>query len=715
MTHEIDISDGDEAEGKGERLALFGAGLKKTAADLCAQRKTIEQGWVEDLYQYRGRYPEGTKFPEGGSQVFVNITKPKTKAGAAQLIDMLFPADDKNYGVNPTPNPELADASDDETPVHQTEQEEMRFADGDKELVSKGDQARMTMEKAEEAAKNMERTIEDQLVECEYNTQARRCIYDAAVFGTGIVCGPEVEVREARSYAQGDDGYSLNVAQNKTPVAYHVPIWDFFPDLSASRIQECNHIFRRSYLTKKSLKKMRKIKGIQLDGLKRLLDEVSPTETQNFSEHVSTLRELSGIIGMTEDKRYEVWRYHGPIESSVLIAAGVIEEDAEDIESEYDGHVIFCGDIVLKAAINPMETEDWPYSVYCWDYDDNCIFGTGIPRDIKTPQAILNTSMRMLLDNSSKAAGPQIVKHRKIQKIGGGNTIEPWGLWELSDDNLKVSDAFGVFEFPSFQVEMTNIFNMARALIDEQSGLPMIQEGEQGQVTPTLGGMSMLMNSANTVRRSQVKQWDDYVTCPMIQRFYDWNMQFNDDPTIKGDLKVYARGTSALLVKEQQAQTLITMLDKYGGHPVLSQFFKTQGLDAFRKAMQAMHINPDDLLKTKEQFEADIAEAQKQAEEQGSQEDPRIIAERMRGEARIKELEMEAQLREAENQLEYQIAQMKMQTEMLKISTHEKITIETLAQRMKEAGMKLDLDMSKFKTEVQIKQANGEVANYGLD
>jgi len=262
---------------------------------------------------------------------------------------------------------------------------------------------------------------------------------------------------------------------------------------------------------------------------------------------------------------------------------------------------------------------------------------------------------------------------------------------------------------------MTNIFNMARALIDEQSGLPMIQEGEQGQVTPTLGGMSMLMNSANTVRRSQVKQWDDYVTCPMIQRFYDWNMQFNDDPTIKGDLKVYARGTSALLVKEQQAQTLITMLDKYGGHPVLSQFFKTQGLDAFRKAMQAMHINPDDLLKTKEQFEADIAEAQKQAEEQGSQEDPRIIAERMRGEARIKELEMEAQLREAENQLEYQIAQMKMQTEMLKISTHEKITIETLAQRMKEAGMKLDLDMSKFKTEVQIKQANGEVANYGLD
>ena len=50
----------------------------------------------------------------------------------------------------------------------------------------------------------------------------------------------------------------------------------------------------------------------------------------------------------------------------------------------------------------------------------------------------------------------------------------------------------------------------------------------------------MLMNAANTVRRRQVKLWDDNVTKPMIRDFYHFNMLHSDDETIKGDFNVEA-------------------------------------------------------------------------------------------------------------------------------------------------------------------------------
>jgi hypothetical protein len=717
MTDEIDIPTGEA--GAADPLALFGSGLQRRVATLCQQRMEIEREWVEDYRQYLGRYsPEVLgAMPEGGSRVFVNITKAKTKNGTAQLIDMLFPSDDKNYGISPTPDPDLAEASQGKEPVVTPSGDSLQFADN-QDPVTTGDIAKMEMEQADECAKKMEVAIEDQLVECNYNASCRDAIEYAAILGTGVLCGPEVEMREKSTWVKDPETGQMRAAftTDKRPRVRHVPLWDFFPDLAAKTINECNEIFERAYMSKKTLKTLRRRQGILKDALNRLLNETSPKSTQNFSEHVSTLRELSGIISMVDDQRYEVWTYRGPIEKSVLIAAGLIKpEKAAEAESEYDGIVIFCGGEVLKAAINPMETEDWPYSVFCWDKDPNCIFGTGIPRAARHSQAVINTAWRLMLDNATKAAGPQVVFDSRIESMDGGKIV-PWGRWRKTDPNLKVSDAFGVFAFPSFQNEIANIYTLAKAQLDEETGLPAIQQGEQGQVTPTVGGMSMLMNAANSERRHQVKNWDDDITVPMITRFYNWNMQYNKDEAIKGDLQVHARGTSALLMKEQQAQTLIALIDKYAGHPILSTFLKTGGLDALRKAVQAMHINPDDILKTDEQLASEQEQARKQAEEGGQeQEDPRITAEKLRAENRIRELEMESEIRGQENNLQFEVAQMKIQHAMLEVASRENMTLAQLEARMQEAGWNLDLKKSMFQAELQVKQAQGVTANYGLD
>ena len=86
-------------------------------------------------------------------------------------------------------------------------------------------------------------------------------------------------------------------------------------------------------------------------------------------------------------------------------------------------------------------------------------------------------------------------------------------------------------------------------LADQETGVPTIMQGEKGAAPDTVGGMQMLMNSANVVLRRLVKQFDDMVTRPHIRRYYDYNMLYGEDEEIKGDFSVDARGSSALMVR----------------------------------------------------------------------------------------------------------------------------------------------------------------------
>ena len=84
--------------------------LEEEATRRVGQKQPLEQRWLEDLRQLHGQY-EATVQQDlresGKSQLYVNVTRPKTNAAAARLNDMLFPTDDKNWAIEPTPVPEL--------------------------------------------------------------------------------------------------------------------------------------------------------------------------------------------------------------------------------------------------------------------------------------------------------------------------------------------------------------------------------------------------------------------------------------------------------------------------------------------------------------------------------------------------------------------------------------------------------------------------------
>jgi hypothetical protein len=212
------------------------------------------------------------------------------------------------------------------------------------------------------------------------------------------------------------------------------------------------------------------------------------------------------------------------------------------------------------------------------------MFGYGVPYLMRTPQRILNTAWRMLMDNSGVAVGPQIVaKQGKVLPADGGWEITPMKLWFATDENAPVNDVFASHEINSHQQEISNIILAAKQFADEETNLPMIAQGERGAMPEqTATGMSMLMNAANTVLRRMVKSFDDQVTKPLITGFYDWNMQFNDSDEIKGDFTIDARGSSSLMVKELQTQQLMQFVNFYA-HPAFGPILAPKAPNILRK------------------------------------------------------------------------------------------------------------------------------------
>ena len=106
----------------------------------------------------------------------------------------------------------------------------------------------------------------------------------------------------------------------------------------------------------------------------------------------------------------------------------------------------------------------------------------------------------------------------------------------------------------------------------------------------TASGISMLMSAANGSIRSVVKNVDDYLLAPMGRAFFAFNMQFDFDEDIKGDLEVMANGTESLMANEVRSQRLMQFLGVVQ-NPALAPFAKMDYI--IREIAKSMDLDPN--------------------------------------------------------------------------------------------------------------------------
>jgi hypothetical protein len=403
-----------------------------------------------------------------------------------------------------------------------------------------------------------------------------------------------------------------------------------------------------------------------------------------------------------------MWEYNGPLEAeeiwTLLAAAGREDEAREWAERSdpIDEHVVtvfFCNGRMLKLAEEyVLDSGETLYSVVSFSPGEASVMGgRGVPSLMLDSLRALNAAWRMMLDNAALSVAPQIVVDKsKIEPEDGNWRLTPGKVWlRVGQDIPHVNQrAFEVHELPINQAQIAGIIELALKFIDEETSLPMIAQGEQGNhITQTMGGMTMLFNSANVVFRRVVKNWDDDITTPNIRRLYDWNMQFNPKDEIKGDMQVEARGTSVLLVREVQSQNLMVIASNWTGHPILGAAVKAYG--ALRMAIQSLGISPDDILESEEQFKKNLAKMSESAETS-----PEVI----RAQATIEAANITAESRRLDGENQLKIAEIRRETELIALAQKYEISIEDLRTKLAMKAIETQSSERVFAGEVAVQR-----------
>lgn len=636
----------------GEAGSVIVAQLESLLDEQISAKELIEQRWLEDLRRYHGQYEQKELDrikAKGGCQLFANVVRPKTNAWEARLVDVLFPSDDKNWGIEPTPMPDLdgmpqpSDTEDlFETPEMGEELEVEMPMEGmppegmpPEGMPMEGGQPPAPqqppapkkpepspMDIARRAASAMEKLIEDQLTEGNFNAICRSVVRDACRYGTGVLKGPVMATKAPKKWGMAiggplDGQFVQAPIEGQHPEFICVSPWDFFPDMAAPSVRESEFFFERHTLGRRDLRKLSKTPGFDSAMLKKVIS-MEPSEYK--SDKRAERQAIDGMPTSTDQRKYTVWEYRGPLDHREAMELGTIlgklklTKYLEDTEIDVVNVVVwFVEGVVINIGINPMDDDEEPaYAVFNFVKNETNVFGYGVPYLLKDVQDTRNAAWRMLIDNAALSVGPQIVINKDIIAPEDGHWgLTPHKIWMATNNMAPVNAAFASFSVDGHQQELLNVINQTQAFADDEINMPELASGGSGShQTVTAQGMSILQNNAAIPLRNLVKSWDDDVTVPVITRCFNWNMQFSELDEVKGDAKVRAKGSTVLVVREMHAQSLMAIANQFGAHPVFGPLLKPAEL--LRQIMR-MHMIPwETIVKSDDDVEYEQATAQPQ-------------------------------------------------------------------------------------------------------
>lgn len=716
-----------------DRLQSLSAVLvkKRDEAIEARQLSGIEEDWREDedhyegiddanrdLYRNRGK----PLSPEGGSdkdkeqvvrsRIFMNITRSYVDAAAAKVADMLLPTDDQNWGIEPTPIPTLTKNKKSNDPLMAPNGQPVMSSDdaGNPKQMTVGEHAEQIIEVARVAAKAAETRIDDWLKESRYNHETRKVIESCARLGTGVIKGPYPVAREHGTISKEGGLTSIVRKMELFPESSNIDCWDLYPDPSCgNNIHNGSYIFEKGRLTKRGLEDLKQDTSYIAEMIDICIAE--GPQKKNLEERDAERQSLN----LDNKSQYDIWYYTGFISPEDMEAAGC---PCGEREESIPATVMMINDRVVKAAVNPLDSGAFPYDVMNWQERDGYWAGIGVSRQIRTPQRMLNAAVRNIMDNAGLMSGPQIVMKRGIiEPADGVWQITPRKLWYMLEDAVgKVEDAFAAVNIPAMQDQLFNIVQFAIKMAEDVTGLPMLLQGQQGKAPETVGGMQMLNNNASTVMRRIARTYDDKVTEPHISRYYEWLLLDPEVPeSEKGDYKIVAKGSSALVERDIQNQTIAQMgtmvvNPTFGINPQkwIAEYFKSQRLNP------ALFMYTEDELKAmQEQDAANPPQDPRQITAQAQIEATKIRTEGMvqvsqaNTQEKMTQREIDLQDAREERASRELLARMAYDTKIMELADKRDLTIQQIKAQLADTAMKERNKKDMQNQEILVKQQQG--------
>ncbi len=575
-----------------------------------------EQRWLSGYKNFRGIYDSTTQFRETEkSRVFIKITKTKVLAAYGQIIDVLFANKKFPIVVESSPLPEgIAEFAHLDVAGRTAQQQPQGpidpygFAGDGRELPPGATEAQPVdlgglsqeyeganlaegpaklgepqISPSREAARRMEKLIHDQLQENNAVNVLRHSMFEATLLGTGIIKGP---FNDSKTLHRWDENKKYSPYKRVVPRIESVSCWDFFPDPRATSVDDCEYIIQRHRMSASQLRDLADKPYFRPDNIAECLSMGPNYDDKYYEETIrrETLEEMSS------NTRFEVLEYWGMLDSRLAAQIGLEEGIIDDL-SEIPVNIWVCGNHILRAVFNPFVPYRLPFQVFPYEVNPYQLFGVGVPENMEDAQLLMNGHVRMAIDNLA-LAGNVVFDVDEASLVPGQNyDIYPGKVFRRQSGTTGT--AINSVKFPNTAGENIQMYQAARQLADEETGLPSIMHGQTGVsgTGRTAAGLSMLLGGANLSIKTVIKNIDDYLLKPLGESLFHWNMQFNEDHIdIVGDLEIKPQGTAAVMQKEVRSQRLTALLQTVA-NPMLAPFIKIPNL--VRELAIAQDIDPD--------------------------------------------------------------------------------------------------------------------------
>jgi len=537
-------------------LGLFGEAER--------DRRSIEERWMRDLRQYKAEYDPEVKarLHPKRSQANLSLTRTKVKTVDARMMEIFFPAGSaKPWGIEPTSVPELH-------PQLLTQiKSQMAEITGQEPSIKEVE--KVIFEEAQARSEDMEHEMADQLEEIQYRDIIRQVIHSGNLYGTGILKGPLVRENISRRFLRDGNEWGQIKITNYRPYAEFCPIWSFYPDMNATRLEDCRYVFQRHVMARHNVFKLSRRDDFLAEPILAYIkanpDGDADLKTFENSLHDTKSKGDDGASGATRTGMYQVLEFWGYLSVDELKDLE-IEVPEDTLGSELAVNIWMLNDVVIKAVISPVDGVEIPFQLYYFSKDETSIFGEGIAVLMRDVQGLFNATVRAMLDNAALSAGPIIEANMDLLAAEEDPTdLFPFRVFQRTGmGSDAMAKAITVTTLPTYTSEFMALIQFLETTADNITAIPRYSYGETGAVSGTAAqtatGLSMLMGAAHISLKDQVKAFDDGITTPFIKALYYWNMSFNERDEIKGDFQIVARGTATLMAREVQGEQLAKVM-----------------------------------------------------------------------------------------------------------------------------------------------------------
>lgn len=392
----------------------------------------------------------------------------------------------------------------------------------------------------------------------------RKAILSGLVYGDGLLLGPFARFTNRPDWDFDETQNTIIQKQTEVikPYFEFLPIWDFFPDMTAKTYYDMDGFFTRKVMARGQLRKLADREDYFGEIIKRYLKD---NETGNYKPltHETHLRTMGVKVNTNEmsvdSSKFEIVTWYGTISARTLQQCGVEIPDemlGDDVEAE----VAMIDGTIIKAQINPWRKLGTDVRMLHWfhcDEDDTSPTGNGIPFIMRDSQMMVSNGTRMLMDNASVVCGPIMEMLEGLMRIDQDRTtIEAFKVFYRDDANPEATGQFPAIReirVDSHIDELMKVIDLGLKFADLETfaGPGMGGDFDKTPSEPfrTAAGASMLKGEAALPFKDMIRSFDTF-TQSIIYSLVQFNKKFNPSLATAGDYDIVARGASSLIAKE---------------------------------------------------------------------------------------------------------------------------------------------------------------------